>query len=217
VRADDSAFSEGRGCYTSARIQGGRARFAERHVARLVREARELQLGSLDAALVRRALEELAQAAFGPGDGVVRLQASRDGDGRLHLIGVPRPLGPEPSEWSAIVVALTHEGGGLRAGLKVSSRLTLALAADAAREAGPATPPDAKGAVSGIARAVALERIPEIQERDVSSAELRGAREVIALNAVRGACPITRIDGAPVGDGRPGPWAARVAAALARD
>ncbi|GAG47375.1 unnamed protein product, partial [marine sediment metagenome] len=39
VRADDSAFSEGRGCYTSVRIQAGRPRFAERHVQRLQRGA----------------------------------------------------------------------------------------------------------------------------------------------------------------------------------
>ena len=39
IRADDSAFSEGRGCYTSARVESGRARFAERYAARLARQA----------------------------------------------------------------------------------------------------------------------------------------------------------------------------------
>jgi D-alanine transaminase len=62
-----------------------------------------------------------------------------------------------------------------------------------------------------------LERVPEIAERDVAAAELDGAHEIIALNAVRGARPITRLEDTPVGDGRAGPWAERLAAALARD
>jgi branched-subunit amino acid aminotransferase/4-amino-4-deoxychorismate lyase len=246
VRADDSAFSEGRGCYTSARVAAGRVRFRERHVCRLVRASRALGLGELDPQLAYRAFSELAEAAFGAGDGVVRLQASRDGTGRLHLVGVPRLLGSEPAQWTAIVVALPHEGGGLAAGLKVSSRLTLALAGDAARAAGVeeallldasgrlvegsrssifvagagdrlVTPPLASGAVAGIARGVALERVPGIEERPVTGAELRDAREIVAANAVRGAAPIVALDGAPVGDGRPGAWAERLRAALARD
>jgi branched-subunit amino acid aminotransferase/4-amino-4-deoxychorismate lyase len=176
----------------------------------------------------------------------VRLQASRDGDGRLHLVGVPRPLGPDPVEWSAIVVQPPHDGGGLAPGLKVSSRLTMALASDAARGAradeallvdaagrlvegtrsnivvvpegaGPATPPLASGAVAGIARDVVLERVSEIAERNVSAAELGRAREIVALNAVRGARPITRLEGSPVGDGRAGSWAKRLASVLAHD
>jgi branched-subunit amino acid aminotransferase/4-amino-4-deoxychorismate lyase len=208
--------------------------------------AQQLRLGRLDDALVRRALGELARAAFGSGDGIVRLQASRDGDGKLHLVGVPRPLGADPTEWNAILVQPPHDGGGLAPGLKVSSRLTLALAGDAARgaradeallvdaagflvegarsnivvvpaDAGPATPPLARGAVAGIARDVVLERIPELEERDVAAAELGGAREIVAINAVRGARPITRLEDDPVGDGRAGAWAERLAAALARD
>ncbi len=246
VYADDSAFSEGRGCYTSARVAKGRPRFPERHAQRLVRAAAELGLGRLEPALVQRALFELADAAFGPGDGVVRLQASLDGAGRLHLVGVPRPLGSEPPEWTAIVVSLPHEGGGLAAGLKVSSRLTMALAGDAARQAGVdeallldgsghlvegsrcnifvsgpdgalATPPLAAGAVAGIARGLVLERVSGVEERPVPLAALRAAREIVAANAVRGAAPIVRLDGEAVGDGRPGPWAAQLRSALERD
>jgi branched-subunit amino acid aminotransferase/4-amino-4-deoxychorismate lyase len=246
VRADDSAFAEGRGCYTSVRIAGGRPRFGERHARRLVRGAAELGLGALDPDSVLRALAELAKAAFEDGDGIVRLEASRDGDGRLHLIGVPRALGPERAEWSAVIAPFLHAGRGPRAGVKVTSRLRLALASELAREAGadeallleasgwlvegarsaivvvpprgaPCTPPLARGAVASVARAVALERVPELAEADVGRAELAGAREIVALNAVRGARPITRLDARPVGDGRPGPWAARLAAVLAED
>jgi branched-subunit amino acid aminotransferase/4-amino-4-deoxychorismate lyase len=227
-------------------VEAGRVRFAERHVARLVDAARALRLGDLEASQVRRALAELAEAAFGAGTGVVRLQVSRDGDGRLHLVGVPRPLGREPLTWSAIVVRTPGTGAALHGGLKVTSRLALALAGDAARRAGadealivdasghlvegsrsnllvvteggePRLPPLARGGVDGIARRVALERVEGLRQGDVDERELARAREIVALNAVRGARPVTRVDGNGVGDGRAGPWARRLAEALRDD
>ena len=246
VRADDSAFTEGRGCYTSVRIQAGRPRFVLRHARRLAHGAAELGLGRLEVADVERALAELAKAAFDDGDGIVRLEVSRDGDGELHLVGVPRALGPARSEWSAVLAPFRHPGPGPRAGIKVTSRLRLALAAEMARDVGAdeallldasgwlvegsrsaivvvsargeaRTPPLARGAVAGVARAIALERVPGIAERDIERAELTAASEIIALNAVRGALPITRLDGRPVGEGTPGPWARRLAEALVDD
>jgi len=246
VRSDDSAWLEGRGGYTSVRIERGRPRFAARHAARLARAARELRLGELSEERVLRALAELSRAAFGEGgSGVVRLQASRDARG-LHLVGVPRELGPEPAEWSAISVRWPAAGPGAAGGLKVAGRLALALAADAARDAGAdealildaagrlvegartnaflvdatgrrSTPPLALGAVAGVAREVLIERVPELVERVVLERELRSAREIVVANAVRGARPVVRLDGLPVGDGRPGPWAARLEAALGED
>jgi D-alanine transaminase len=246
VRADDSAFSEGRGCYTSVLIRAGRPRFAARHARRLAHGAAELGLGALDSGAVLRALAELAKAAFDDGDGVIRLEASRDGDGRLHLVGVPRALEPGRSEWSAVLAPFLHSGPGPRAGVKVTSRLRLALAAEMAREAGAdealmldasgwlvegsrsaivvvskrgeaRTPPLARGAVAGVARGIALERVTGLVEGDVARADLSAAAEVIAMNAVRGALPITRLEGRPVGDGKPGPWARRLAEALESD
>jgi branched-subunit amino acid aminotransferase/4-amino-4-deoxychorismate lyase len=246
VRADDSAFFEGRGCYTTALVRAGRPRWLERHAERLSGSASQLGLGALAPERVRTAISELARAAFGDGDGIVRMQASRDPDGNLHLVGVPRPVGEEPDMWSAILVPLPHSGGGLARGLKVSSRLTMALAGDAAREAGAqeallldasgrlvegsrsnilvssepdslVTPPLAFGAVAGIARSLALERVAGIVEREVTADELRRANEIVAVNAVRGARPITTLDGKPVGDGTPGPWAKRLREVLDTD
>ena len=246
VRGDDSAYSLGLGCYTSARIEGGRPRFLERHVARLLRGASELRLGDLGAATVRRAFEELARTAIPGGSGAIRLQLSRGGDGRLRLVGVPRGLGHDPSEWQAMLAPLPHDGAELSGGLKVTSRLTLALVVERAREAGVdeallldaggrlvegggsnifvvdtagvlLTPPLARGAVSGIAREIVMERVPEAIERDVSRDELFAARELVAVNAVRGARPITRLDGRPVGDGSPGPFSRRLSEALGAD
>jgi D-alanine transaminase len=246
VRADDSAFAEGRGCYTSVRIQGGQPRFAERHVQRLQRGARELRLGGVDAGVVERALSELAAAAFPDGEGIVRLQISRDGDSRLRLVGVPRALGPDRPEWSAVSSPLPHAGEVLPGGHKLTNRLVLGLAAEIARDAGAdeallfdaadrlvegsrsnilvvapdgtaATPPEELGAVAGIALQVVVERVPEVRRRPIARDDLGAAREIVALNSVRGARPITRLDGRPVADGNAGPWAARLDEALVGD
>jgi branched-subunit amino acid aminotransferase/4-amino-4-deoxychorismate lyase len=246
VRADDSAFRDGRGCLTTLRIAAGRPRFADRHIERLRDGAKALRLGDIAAATIRRAIAELGDAALPDGEGVIRLQVSRDGDGATHLVGSARRLGDDPSEWSAIIVALPHDGTSLADGIKVTSRLTLSLAAEDARAAGVDeavlldadehliegansnlfvatregalwTPPIASGAVAGIARTLALERVPEIAERDVAKPELLAAAELIAVNAVRGARPITRLNDRKVGDGRPGPWSARLADAFATD
>jgi branched-subunit amino acid aminotransferase/4-amino-4-deoxychorismate lyase len=245
VRPDDSAYSEGRGCFSTVRIAAGRARFASRHVARLRSDVRELGLGSLDEATVLAALDDLSSAAFAGGDGIIRLQASRDATG-LRLIGVPRAIGIDHAEWTAILVAEPHPGASSARGSKVTNRLTLGLASQAARSAGVdeavlidaaqqlvegarsnlfcaladgtvATPPIASGAVAGIARAVCLERIPEIRERVISTTELKQVGELIAVNAVRGAKAITALDDEVVGNGTPGPWSVRLADVLASD
>jgi branched-chain amino acid aminotransferase len=245
VRADDSAFREGRGCLTTLRIAAGQPRFLDRHIKRIQKGAKALRLGEVSEATIRRAIEELGEAALPEGEGAIRLQVSRDESGATHLVGSARNLGKNPSEWSAIIVALPHDGASLVDGLKVSSRLTLSLAAEDARAAGVdeavmldgaghliegatsnlfvasqqgalSTPRIASGAVAGIARSIVLERIPEIEERDIAKSELLEAAEIIAVNAVRGARPITRLNDRRIGDGRPGAWNARLADTLAK-
>lgn len=247
MRADDGAFTEGRGCYTTVRIRAGRPRFAERHARRLQAGAAALGLGPVEPERVARALAELAAAALPDGEGIVRLQLSCDADGELHLVGVPRALGDDPPLWRAIVAPFRHPGElALPGGHKLTNRLALALAGDAARDAGAqeallldaagrlveggrsnvlvvdaggrvSTPPLGRGAVDGIARRLVLERVAEVAERDVPEPELRAAREIVAVNAVRGAVPVVVLDGVAVGDGRRGPWAQRLAAALDAD
>jgi branched-subunit amino acid aminotransferase/4-amino-4-deoxychorismate lyase len=243
VRGDDSAFMEGRGCYSSMRVTGGKPRWAERHASRVQQAAAALEIGELDPGLLLHAFETLAVAAFDDGEGVLRFQASRDGQGRIHVVGVPRDLGPDVAEWSAVVAPFTHEGFTPYGGRKVSSRLLHALAIDVTRhegveeallfdasdrlvegahtnlfavtEAGAlVTPPLDRGAVAGLARTLAMERIPEAIEADVPRADLARVRELIAVNAVRGARPIVRVDATPIADGRPGPYSARLAEAL---
>ncbi len=246
VRGDDSAFSEGRGCYTSLRVAVGRPRFAERHAQRLQRNAAALRIGEIDLDLLLRGFDSLAKAAFPDGEGVLRFQASRDGQGGLHLVGVPRELGRDTAHWSAVTAPFSHEGFTPYGGRKVSSRLLHALALDVARDAGVeeallfdprerlvegahtnlfvvtgdgvlVTPPTGRGAVAGIARTLVMERVNDAGEDDVSRAEIVRAREIIAVNAVRGARPIVRLDGVAVADGVPGPWSQKLADALERD
>ena len=239
VYADDSAFAEGRGCYTSVGIASGRPRFPDRHLRRLQRGARALELGEIDGPTFERALAELAGAALPGGEGVIRLQLSRSPGRPLQLTGVPRGLGEDHAEWSAISSSILHSGAMLAGGHKLTNRLMLTLAADEAAAAGadeallfdaanrlvegsrcnlvvvgadglPVAPGDDLGAVTGIALEVVLERLPEIGRRVVARDELRTARELIALNSVRGARPITQLDDDAVADGSPGPWAARI-------
>ena len=193
--------------------------------------------------MCREALRALARAAFGSGRGVVRLQASRDGAGGVHLVGVPRALGPEGAPWTARVAAFAHHGPAPWGGAKVSGHPLLALARDAARTAGAdeallldaagylvegsrsslvlvtadgalVTPPLRRGGVSGVARGLLLQAERELHEADVSREGLATARELVAVNAVRFAVPVTTLDGRPVGNGRPGPAAARLARLL---
>lgn len=245
LRVDDSAYAEGRGCYTSVRIQAGRPRFETRHLRRLERGARALGLGHFDHASARRALHELAELAFPAGEGIVRVQLSREGGGGARIVGIPRGLGPDRLTWRAITAPIAHEGPILVGGHKLTNRLLHALASDAAAEAGAdeallfdragrlveaarsnvmvvdgdgrlCTPPLERGAVGGIAREILMERIPELATRDLSARDLRGARAILCSNAVRGIRPLESLDGMAV-PGADHPWVERLVAAFAID
>jgi D-alanine transaminase len=56
------------------------------------------------------------------------------------------------------------------------------------------------------------ERAPEIRSRHLPFEALFAAREVIAVNAVRGPRPVVEIDGRPIGSGASGPVAAHLQA-----
>jgi branched-subunit amino acid aminotransferase/4-amino-4-deoxychorismate lyase len=246
VRADDSAFSSGRGCYTTGRFAAGRLRFGKRVVRRLARDARTLGLGEVDETVCLAGMVSLGKVHFGSGEGVVRLQASRDGSGSLHLVGVARPVGPEADEWRAISPPFPHEGPAPYSGAKVTNHLLFAMAREQAVRAGAdeallfdgegfliegarsnfvlalgdgrlATPSLRRGGVAGVAREILLERLSEIAEAELHRRTLGEVRELIAVNAVRGARPVVELDGRPVGEGRPGPAAQLLREALAAE
>ena len=244
LKVDDGAFLDGLGCYTTARISSGVASWCGRHIERLTRDALALHLGAVDPAQVARAFGELGEAAFSHGEGIIRLQASRSG-GRLQLVGVPRWLGPEPDSWRAATSPLAHPGPAAWGNVKLSGNPALAvirrwtaqqdveeaLIYDAdgyliegtrsnlfvvTRDGTLGVPDLDRGGVRGIARDVVMEALPDARVRNLSAREIGDCRELIALNAVRGARPVIELDGKPVADGRPGPWAARLDAILAK-
>ena len=52
------------------------------------------------------------------------------------------------------------------------------------------------------------------REEALPEAAWRGAREIVLTNALAGAVSVVSVDGAPVGDGRPGALARTIAGAL---
>lgn len=70
------------------------------------------------------------------------------------------------------------------------------------------------GVLPGVTRRVMLAALGEAQlevvERPFTAAEARTAREAFISAATLGALPVVAIDGAPIGEGRPGPVAKRV-------
>jgi len=228
--------------YTTARVHDGEARWHGRHVARLRRDAGLLGLGEIAASEVALIFRETGRANFGDGEGIVRLQIQR-GSGANRLIGIPRPLGPEPESWTAMTAQFPHDGPSEALGAKLAGRALFGKAHEASDAAGVdeallldsegyliegarsnlflvskggtlCVPDLARGGVAGVAREILCE-LAAPQVRNIHASEIAAASELVATNAVRGACPIVVLDQQPVGEGRPGAVAARLAALLA--
>jgi D-alanine transaminase len=76
------------------------------------------------------------------------------------------------------------------------------------------TRPNSRSILPGCTRkavlAIAERDGVKVEERLFSVAEARGAREAILTSASNFVLPVVTIDGAPVGDGKPGPIARRL-------
>lgn len=74
----------------------------------------------------------------------------------------------------------------------------------------PTTPPEGNALLPGITRRVVVDIAREhgvpLREEPVPAARLRDADEIWLTSSVRDIKPVTRLDGRPVGDGKPGPW-----------
>ena len=81
------------------------------------------------------------------------------------------------------------------------------------------TPPLDTGLLAGITRSVVLKIATQAQlrplEMPLSPLTLAGADELMLTSSIREVLPITRVDDAPVGDGRPGPAYQRLRHAFA--
>ncbi len=227
-------------CYTTARVVRGDVCHLERHVARIVRDAALLGLGALDPRACADALIGEARRAFPDREGAIRLEARAcHRAGSPQLLATTRELGAEPPVWRAVVSREFHPGPSPWSSAKTNERALYeraaveavaagaheALLADAdgllvegtrtnlivaLASGGLVTPPLALGAQAGVGRAILLERAPELAEADISSADLVNARELIAVNALRGPQPITAVADRPLGTGFPGPWFRRL-------
>jgi len=82
------------------------------------------------------------------------------------------------------------------------------------------TPGIESGALPGITRATVIELAREAgidcAEGDVEAATLAGAAEAFLTNSIMGVMPLTRLDGRPIGSGRPGPVTGAVRRLYAR-
>lgn len=82
-----------------------------------------------------------------------------------------------------------------------------------------ATPPNSHSILPGTTRDAALSLATNVMPteiRSVSLAELRAADEVWISAATRDVLPVTRVDGEPIGSGRPGPAWLRMTESFAR-
>ena len=218
---------------------------ARRHARRLVRDALLLDLGRLDFDSCLHALEELAAPTRDGSTAIIRLAVERHG-GALRLVPSQRAWGDDPPTWRAAIAKHAHPGASMSSQAKSTARALYEKALAAAQAAGAqdallfdragflvegartnvvvvradgalVTPPLARGCVAGIAREVLFDVVPELREDDVAVGELAIARELIAINAVRGARAITHLDDAAIAGAKPGPWCERLALALRDD
>jgi len=158
-----------------------------------------------------------------------------------------RPLGFEPSALRVLAWTGVHPGAGGVPGVKREGVAAYEKARAAAQCAGAddallfdaegylvegartnvfvvaadgalLTPPLRRGAVAGVAREIVFERVAQTREADLPRSLLASAREIVLVNAVRGAVRVAEIDGRACGHNDDGaPWTARLHALLLAD
>jgi branched-subunit amino acid aminotransferase/4-amino-4-deoxychorismate lyase len=225
------------------RASGGRVPLLDRHLGRLLGSAAALGLAPFpDEAAIRDAVAATL-SAFGGGPARVRLTATPrptllieatalPGDVRLDVPGGSIALsvrggwvpGNRIAEHKTLSYAawrlaqLRAEAAGADHALLLDRDGRLGEAAVGnvfcALAGGELVTAPADGLLPGVARGIGC-TATGAAERAAGEAEWRAAREIVVVNAVRGATAVTAVDGAPVGDGAPGPLARALAGALA--
>jgi branched-subunit amino acid aminotransferase/4-amino-4-deoxychorismate lyase len=229
--ADDEALLRGGAAFETLRVYGGRPFLLDRHLDRLAASAAVLALEPPDGA---RQLVELALGAAPP-DHVLRLYRTSE-----TLIATAAPLPGDLDELRRRGVTLASvetPAGPLLAGVKSTSyadafaarRLVAAddalLVTDGVvRECATAniwwrlgdrlfTPAVGPGVLPGVTRSFLLELEPAAEDV-FRLEELADADEAFTTSSIREVMPVVQLDGRPLGDGRPGPHAARLQAAI---
>jgi branched-subunit amino acid aminotransferase/4-amino-4-deoxychorismate lyase len=240
--ADDEALLRGSAAFETLPVYGGHPFELGRHLERLRSSLPTLGLApledgaaeSLAAALVeavdadfvlrlyRTESSLVATAAPMPG-GIDELRARGL---RMHVVetGLPAALvaGAKATSYALALAALREaERNGRDDALFVADGIVLeAPMSNIWWRRGDvlSTPTTGPGVLPGVTRAVAWELAEEAgleaREGRFPLAELEGADEVFTTSSVREVMPVVSLDGAAIGDGRPGPVAARLQEAL---
>jgi branched-subunit amino acid aminotransferase/4-amino-4-deoxychorismate lyase len=241
-RADDEALLRGSAAFETLPVYGGEPFELGRHLDRLRSSLPTLGLAPLDEggaeSLVAAIVAEVG------GDFVLRLYRTdgslvataapipvgidelRARGLRVHVVetGLPAPLvaGAKATSYALGLAALREaERNGRDDALFVADGVVLeAPMSNIWWRRGDAlsTPSTGPGVLPGVTRAVVWELAQE-QGLDVGEgrfplAELEGADEVFTTSSVREVMPVVSLDDAAVGDGTPGPVAARLQEAL---
>lgn len=229
----------GEGLMESMRAEGGRVALLDRHLGRIAGSAAALAIPSPppDEA-IRAAVAELL-AALPPGP--ARLRLTIGAEGLLAVEGQPvAPLPLAPAAVTATAIRGAWSAGNTLAEHKTTSYMGWRLAGRRAAATGNAialmldadgglgeadvanvflrrgdeilTPP-ARGLLAGIGRRLVIVALG-VREGHLPESTWRSADELVITNAVHGARALIAVDGAPVGEGTPGPLARRMHAVL---
>ena len=234
-RADDDALLRGGAAFETIRVYGGRPFLLAEHVTRFHFSAAALALPPPEGA------EELAALVVdaAPSDHVLRLYRTSQ-----TVVATAAPLPPGLEELRAQGVSVkTFDVGqptSLLAGAKTTSYDVSFAARREAEQAGfddallvgagrvlegatanvwwrrgesLFTPAVRPGVLPGVTRGFVLSVEPA-HEGEFDVRELLGADEAFLTSSIREVMPVVAVDGAPIGEGRPGPAAARLQAAL---
>ena len=241
-RADDEALLRGSAAFETLPVYGGRPFELGRHLDRLRGSLPTLGLAPLDEGAAESLVGLLVAEVNG--DFVLRLyrtEASfvataapipagieelRARGLRMHVVetGLPAALvaGAKATSYALGLAALREaERNGRDDALFVADGIVLeAPMSNIWWRSGDvlSTPTTGPGVLPGVTRAVAWELAQEagleVREDRFPLAELEGADEVFTTSSVREVMPVVSLDDATVGDGRPGPVAARLQEAL---
>jgi 4-amino-4-deoxychorismate lyase len=232
--ADDEALLRGAAAFETLRVYGGRPFLLDEHVSRLRLSCSALGLDEPHGVEVVAA--QVVAAA--PPDHVLRLyRTSRD----VVATAAAIPSEIEPQRARGITLrSVEAAAGALPAGVKATSYAASFAARRAAEAAGAddallvfggivretataniwwrrgdrlRTPAAGRGVLPGVTRALLLE-LAEAEEGEWPLSDLRAADEAFTSSSVREVMPVVGVDGATLGDGRPGPAAARLHALL---
>ena len=230
--AGDEALLRGGAAFETLRVYGGRPFLLDRHLERLASSAVALALPSPAGAEALAALV----VATAPPDHVLRLYRT---DEALVATAAALPDGLEELRVRGLTLASVATGTSeLLQGVKSTSYAeafaarrsvdaddALLVSGDVVRECATAniwwthdgvlhTPAAGPGVLAGVTRAFVLELEPSAREGTFRIADLLAADEAFTTSSIREVMPVSAVDGRAIGDGRPGPAATRLQAAL---